>query len=329
MAEVAGVSRSAVSRAYTEGAYVSAEARERIYAAAKKLGYRPNLVARSLSTSRSGVIGIAITRLVNAFHSELLQELTLGLRKLGYSVMLFLTDPTTDSDPPIDDVLRHRVDALILCAVRFSSTFAEECRTSGVPVVLLNRVADGVQAASVVGQNVEGGRAVAEFLLAGGHQNFAFIRGFEDSSTSRDREFGFTSALHAAGMPAPMVAAGQFDAETAADSTRALLSCATPPDAIFCANDHMALACLDVARREFGLEPGRSISIVGFDNSRPTQLAGIDLTTFSQDATTMVQRVLDILPELLADPSAPFGTAVVPGQLIVRQTARRPKPGTT
>jgi DNA-binding LacI/PurR family transcriptional regulator len=203
VARIAGVSRSAVSRAYTPGASVSGVTRAKVAEAAAKLGYRPNLVARSLSTRRSNTIAIALTRLENGFHAEALQELSLRLAEIGFRVLLFITDHHSDDDPPVDTVLRHQVDAIILLSMRLSSHFALECAAAGVPVVLFNRTTDFAAVPAVTGDNAGGGAMVAEFLLEGGHQRIAIMTGFEDSSTSRDREMGFTERLLASGYGRP------------------------------------------------------------------------------------------------------------------------------
>jgi DNA-binding LacI/PurR family transcriptional regulator len=273
------------------------------------------------------VIAVAITRLENSFHAEILQSLSSLLGQLGYRVLLFVTDPQTDGDPPIDEVLRHKVDAIILCAVRFTSHFAAECQSAGVPVILLNRIAETATASIVMGDNVRGGRTIAAFLLAGGHRNLAFLAGFADSSTSREREKGFTDAVAVADLAPPIRAIGNFDADQAARASRDLLSRIPRPDAIFCANDHMAIAAMDIARREFSIDVGRQVSIVGFDDSRPARLAGIDLTTYSQAAQTMAARAVTALQTLLSDPEIDPVQIIVRGDLIVRASAREPARG--
>jgi DNA-binding LacI/PurR family transcriptional regulator len=175
-----------------------------------------------------------------------------------------------------------------------------------------------------VGDNRAGGRAVARFLLAGGHRRPAFLAGIEHSSTSRDREAGFTQALREAGLPPPLRAVGQFDPTVARAAAAELLRGDAPPDAIFCANDHMAVSALEVARG-MGLTPGRDLSIVGFDDSRPAAWRGVDLTSYSQHAAAMAAAGLVALAALLRGEEAEGAT--IPGELVVRDTARRPAAG--
>ncbi len=326
VAQLAGVSRSAVSRTFTEGGCASPAMARQVREAATAIGYRPNLVARSLSTRRSHVVAIAINRLDNSFHADLLQAVSLGLRAIGYRTMLFLLDRVEDDDPPIDDVLRHQVDAIVLCTVRLSSQFAEECRRTGVPVLLLNRLAESAGVAAVTGDNAEGGRRIAAFLAACGHVRPAFVGGIEDSSTSQEREAGFAAGLRAAGLPPALRGSGLFDPAAAAEAVRILLRRPDPPDAIFCANDHMAIAAIDVARQEFGAEIGRSLSIVGFDGSRPAGWSGIGLSSFEQSALETAAAGVAVLARMLGgEAAAPH--IVIGGELAVRTSARRPTHG--
>lgn len=324
VAAAAGVSRSAVSRTFTAGASASADTRARVQAAAEALRYRPNLVARSLTTQRSNVVAIGTARLDNGFNAELLQAIALRLDAAGLRPMLFPTAGDLDGDPPIDAVLRHRVDAVMLLATPLSSHFAEACAAAGVPLVQVNRTSRSATVSTVSGDNVGGARAVAEFLLAGGHARFAFMAGIEDSSTSRDRERGYGARLREARLPAPLRAVGHYDAAHAVQAMRDLLRGPARPDAVFCANDHMAAVALDVARREFGLTVGRDLSVVGFDDATVAGLSGIELTTFSQPFDLMAKDAVEALIGLMRDPSLPAIRRVVAGRLVVRRSARLP-----
>lgn len=195
VAKLAGVSQSAVSRVFTPGASVSPATRERVIEAATRLGYRPNLVARSLITRRSNVIGVVVPGNGNPFYQIALEALSVAFAKIGYRVLLFTTDPLAGSDPVLDDVLHYRVDALVLISTSLSSRFAEECVQIGLPVVMFNRKTDSNAASSVTGENRKGAERIAEFLVAGKHRRYAYVAGLEQSSTSRDREEGFMTCL--------------------------------------------------------------------------------------------------------------------------------------
>ena len=327
VARLAGLSQSAVSRAFTPGASISEDARLKIVQAADALGYRPNMIARSLITERSGTIGIVIGYMENQFYPAILDALATAFGLAGYRLLLFTHGQGSDSDPILDEVMRHRVDAIILASVRLTSKFAEECSKAYVPVVLINRRTEAEIASSVTGDNHVGGRTIAAFLVAGGHQRFAYMAGSEDSSTSREREDGFNQGLQQSGLRPPLRVTGQYDFETARAGARQLLARKAPPDAIFCANDHMAFATIETARSEFNLAIGRDISIVGFDDVPLAAWPSFMLTTYAQPIQPMVQRVVEItLKHIDEDGGAPIRD-VVAGALIVRRSARMPKEG--
>ena len=324
VARRAGTSQSAVSRVFTPGASVSPDLREKVMEAARSLGYRPNALARSLITRRSRIVAVAMANLGNQFYPLVLEALSARLQAEGYQILLFTADPDTPSDPVIEQVMRYQVDAVVLASTGLSSALARECRSLGVPVVMFNRTTDDPDLSCVTGDNERGGRSVAAFLAAGGHRRPAFIAGLEGSSTNRDRERGFALGLAEAGLAAPARALGHYTYEGAAEATRMLLR-KIRPDAIFCANDHMAIACIEVARHEFGLSVPNDLSVIGFDDVGPARWRSYDLTSFSQPLGPMVDATIGMLLEFMDDPTLPVRRVVVDGELVVRGSARCPE----
>jgi len=327
VARLAKVSQSAVSRAFTPGASIAEPTRRRILEAARTLGYRPNAIARSLITRRSRIIGVAASYLQNLFYPDVLEALSRALRARGYQVLLFTPEAGRHADPQLEEVLGWRVDALILASTTLSSALATQCRAAGIPVLLFNRTSRAARISSVTGENIRGGRLIAEFLVAGGHRRLAFLAGIENSSTSRDRERGFNAWLAANGQPTPLRETGHYRYDTAAEATRRLLSRPEPPDAIFCANDHMAVAALEVARHEFRLKVPRMVSIVGFDDTKPAAWPSLSLTSFAQPLQPMVDATVALVCGMIEDPAMPTRHEVVRGELVLRGSARRPAHG--
>jgi len=328
VARAAGVSQSAVSRSFTPGASVSEATRAAVLAAAGALGYQPNLLARSLITRRSRIIGMAVGYLHNQFYPAVLEALSQRLQALGYHLLLFTAPQAEHADPLLEDILRYQVDALVLASTTLSSRLAASCATRGVPVVLFNRTSrDTRGVASVTGDNRAGAARIAAFLVAGGHRRFAFVSGIGNSSTSRDRERGFADALRAHGFGPPLRASGGYDmaqAEAAADS---LLSRRDRPDAIFCASDHMAVAVMDAARFRHGLRVPEDVSIVGFDDAVPARWPAYALTTVEQPVERMVAATVDLLTARPDGAREGPRRVVVAGELIVRGSARHPAEG--
>ena len=327
VAEHAGVSQSAVSRAFTPGASISPKTRARVLASAKSLGYRPNAIARTLITNRSRIIAVVMAYLENLFYPDVLEELGRRLAAENYHVLLFTGFKDRDSDPVFDQIMQYRVDGIILASTSLSSELSEECTVAGIPVVLFNRTTERDETSSVTTLNREGGRLLGEFLLAGGHRTFGYIAGLENSSTNRDRFLGFTEALAAKGITRVEVRTGNFNRADAEKAARELLSLPERPEAIFVANDHMAVAVMDVARYEFGLSIPGDLSIVGFDNVGPARWPSYGITTVTQPIKEMVEATVDILMDQIASGEIEAIHRAIPGELIVRSSARLPKTG--
>ncbi len=327
IAELAGVSQSAVSRAFTPGASIADATRRKILETARRVGYHPNLIARSLSTRRSNIIGLAISSLENPFYAQVVKELSERLSASGRHILLVAAAPGEAADPAIETFLSYQIDALILTATSPSKDLVQQCRKSGVPVVLINRDSTIPGVSSVRGENRRAGEIVAAFLIAGGHKRFAFIGGTETSSVSRDREAAFTDYIAKHDKGPVITRYGNYTFEGAAAAARSLLGLARRPDAIFCASDYMAFAALDVAKREFGLVLGKDLSIVGIDDVAEAGHAAYDLTTFSQPPAALAREAIAIIDAQIARPRSAAERREVHGELVVRGTARVPSQG--
>lgn len=324
VAALAGVSQSAVSRVFTPGSSVSPKTAEKVRAAAEKLGYRPNVLARSLKSGRSRIIGLLVAYLENYFYPEVVEKLSRELQKEGYHVLVFLAPITTvNVDQVVHEIMDYQVDGIVLASVSMSSDLAERCLATGIPVVLFNRAQDDRRMSSVTTNNRAGGFALADFLVSLGHRRIAYIAGFEGASTQRDREIGFREGLAAAGQELFARADGNFVYEDAQVAARTLFATARRPDAVFVANDHMAFAVMDVLRFELGLRVPDDVSVVGFDDVPPAAWPAYNLTTFRQPVDLMVAETVAMLIAKIGEDREPR-QVVLDGGLIIRgSTGRR------
>ncbi|MEP5729878.1 MAG: LacI family DNA-binding transcriptional regulator [Sulfitobacter sp.] len=326
VAERAGVSQSAVSRVFTPGASVSPKTALKVREAAMELGYRPNVLARSLITGKSRIIGLIVAYLDNYFYPLALEKLSNSLQAEGYHVLVFMASNDSQStDQVIDELLDYQVDGIITASVGISSDLTARCEAAGVPVVLFNRSQDAAEHSAVTSNNFAGGRSVATFFAAGGHQRIAYIGGWEGASTQRDREAGFRDGLHAAGMPLAARGLGQFTVEGANDAAREMFGQPDYPDAVFVATDHMAFAVMDVLRAELGLRIPEDVSIVGYDDVPPAAWAAYDLTTVRQRANVMVQETVALMIDKISNPASEPRHIKVESPLIIRSSAKIPK----
>ena len=326
VARLAGVSQSAVSRCFTVGASVSEVMRDKVQEAARKLGYQPNAHARSLITGRSRIIGLVLSALENLYYPAVLERLAKRLQQDGYHLLIFISD-NANSDDLVEEILQYNVDGIVLGATTLSSALAQRCADASIPVVLFNRImASGSAGAvsSVRSDNMSGGRDIARFLVAGGHQRIAYIAGREDSSTNLERERGFREGLAELGQRIYARAIGNYDVAQARQAARDLFAHKVDrPDAVFVAGDQMAIAVLDTLRHELGLSVPQDVSVVGFDNVPQAAWASYELTTFEQPVEPMVEATVALLQGYLREShTPPSRNVVVPGQLIIRQSAR-------
>ena len=324
VARLAQVSQSAVSRAFTPGASVSEATRAKVEDAARKLGYRPNAIARSLITRRSRMIGVVMSYLDNQFYPVVLEKISQRLQHDGYHVLLFIAD-TREVDSVLAEILQYQVDGLVLASTSLSSALALRCADAGIPVVLFNRtIRDSQNCSSVTSDNYEGGRLVARHLVETGHQRIAYIAGMEDSSTNLDRERGFRDGLTEQGRRCFARAVGNYDFEQAKLAARQLFAGAAPmrPDAVFVANDHMAIAVMDTLRMELGLRIPVDVSVVGFDNVRQAAWGSYQLTSVDQDADAMIEATARLLLDQV-DGEVQSKAVVLPARLVVRGSSAR------
>lgn len=326
VAQRAGVSRSAVSRVFTPGASASKATAAKVRHAALELGYRPNVLARSLITGKSRIIGLVVAYLENQFYPEAIEKLSKSLQAKGYHLLVFMASNDVEATQTvIDELLDYQVDGIIAASVGMSNDLTRRCEEAGIPIVLFNRDQNDARLSSVTSDNVAGGRKLADFLAAGGHKRIGHIAGWEGASTQIDREAGFRSGLAAHGMEIAAREVGNFNLETARAAARQMFDTATPPDAVFVTNDHMAFAVMDVLRFELGLSVPKDVSVVGYDDVSLAAWASYDLTTVRQPANRMVAEAVDILITRLGGSTVPPQRITIDGPLIVRGSARLPK----
>lgn len=326
VARLAGVSQAAVSRVYTPGASVSDEMRERVVAAAKQLGYRPNVIARSLNQRSTHMIGLVMVRFTNPFYARLLQEFTAKLQALGYWTLLLNIASSDELEQALPAALQYQVDGIIITSATLSSRMADECAQYGTPVVLFNRYSLDSDVNAVCCDSVRGGRLVADALVEAGHQRFAYIGGEAGSSTNQDRERGYATRLQERGQALAVMEQGDYSYESGYAAAKRLLDRPDRPDAVFCANDMMAMAALDVARVDFSIRVPEELSVVGFDDIQMASWPKYDLTTVRQPVERMVDATIDLLLSAIENPDGERILRMIPPTLALRTSTRGAKP---
>jgi DNA-binding LacI/PurR family transcriptional regulator len=319
VAQLAGVSQSTVSRAFDPAASVAAATRDKVFAAARALGYQPNVIARSLSTQRTNIVGVIMANLTSSlFYPRVLDVLAERLQQHGKQSLLFKVGPDRPADDVLPLVLGYQVDALVIASTTPSYETIDECTERGTPVILFNRVAPETSASSVCSDNEAGGQLVADLLLDNGHERIAFIAGIANTATNTARDRGFTGRLRERGYTDLIREQGAYTYASGFEATRRLLALGSPPDAVFCAADIMALGAIDAALAE-GLKIPDDLSIAGFDDIPVAGWPSYDLTTIRQPTVQMVDKVVS----LVTAPDSPIGQVhLLPGELVLRGSVR-------
>lgn len=328
VARAAGVSQSAVSRAFSARAPIAEATRQRVLAVARELGYQPNAIARSMSSARhaaiqrSGIIGLIVTRLHDPFFAQIIDMFSRSFQFQGWHLLLFSVEAEAEVDRALTELMRFKIDGAVVMSALLSDHMAGVCREAGIPVVLYNRRTARSDASSVCIDNAEGGAQVASLLLRTGHARIAFLGGSHHDATSDDREAGFVAALGRAGAGLVARDEGDFTFESGVEAARRLLHGGARPDAIFCASDVMALGVMHAAQEFLGLSVPQDLSIVGFDDIAAAAWPRHRLTTVRQPYRAMVREAVEILVRQLDAPDGPGRSAVFAGQLILRDSVR-------
>ena len=324
VASKAGVSYTTVSHVLNKTRPVSSDARERVLAAVEELAYVPSALARSLRSNATGSIGLIIPNNTNPYFSEVARGIEDSCYAAGYSVILC----NSDDDPAkqrdyLNVLLTKRCDGLIVATL--AQTDGELLRKMKVPTVLLDRAPKDMAIDLVAVDNAAGGALAAQHLLDLGRKRIACIAGPESLDISAERVAGLRQTLNTAGVTLQPAALAYADFTSAGGYSAAcqLLAAATPPDAIFCCNDLMAIGALRAAA-EHGIAVPEALSIVGFDDIDLAQFVHPPLTSVAQNTRKLGQLTAQCLLDRIADPGRPVQRQTITPQLHIRGSSVRP-----
>ncbi|MFD2263133.1 LacI family DNA-binding transcriptional regulator [Lacibacterium aquatile] len=323
VARLAGVSQATVSRVFTAGASVSTKAREKVERAASELGYTPNALARGLTQRRTGLIGIVTGDLTSLYDTQLLSILCGALRAEQWQPLLMRTARTDETGGAMLEAMAYQVDAIIVAAGSVSPTIVSETQTYHTPVIMMGK-GETAGVDTICCDNAYGVRLVARHLLAGGHRRIAYIGGNPAAFSEQERRHCFTEALEAQGASLFASASGDYSYESGQAAALSLLTAPTPPDAIFCGNDTIALGAMDAARHILGLKVPRDLSIIGFDDITMAGWPGYRLTTIQQPMDKTVSAAVNLLQRRFAGEELPPQAIRIPTSLVIRASSRAP-----
>ena len=331
VARVARVSVATVSRTLSTPDSVRPGTREKVEAAIRRTGYRPNALASRLRRQKSDSIVVVVPSIHNPFFSNVIRGIENLAHLSGYKVLLGESQGNQERlDSYAGMLARKEADGLILLGALLPSIMknASVAERSAVPVVSACEYFDHIKLPNVRIDNVAAAAMATEHLIRLGHSRIAKITGPMHNPLSKDRLTGFRQCMAQAKLKVDeeLVVNGDFSAPSGYAAMKTLLGKPLRPTAVFCANDEMAIGAIR-AIKETRLKIPRDISIIGFDDIRFSGYCDPPLTTIHQPQAAIGEMAMQLMIEMLQDESDRSGesarTIVLPHSLIVRTSTGR------
>ena len=329
VARAANVSVASVSRALNGHSNVTDETRKLVIETARSLRYIPHSGARSLSTSRTDTIGVVLPDLYGEFFSELIRGIDVAARRRGLHLLVSSSHGDAAEAAVALRSMSGRVDGLIVMSPHVDASFLAENLPEVLPIVLLNTQVTGHAYSSLTVDNYGGAAAMVQHLVEMGHRRVMMIAGPENNFEAEERLRGYRETL-ARLVPTfdpqdVTVLRGDFTEESGYRAGHQLQALKRLPDAVFAANDMMAIGCL-FALNEAGLQVPRDIALVGFDDIPTARFITPPLTTVRVRMTDMGSRALECLAFLIENPEGTRNSVqVLQTELVVRRSCGYPK----
>jgi LacI family transcriptional regulator len=321
-----GISPMTVSKAFRDHSDISEETRERVLKRARRLGYQPNWVARSLVTRRTYIVGLVIPDLMHSFFAEVVKGVARRLESRGYHI--FISDSEENAETEVGQIavlLARNVDGLIIAsAQRNGRWLSRTLRTHKIPCVLIDRKLSGLETHYVGVDDVELGAIATGHLIEQGCRRIAHIRG-PAISTGRGRLRGYRRALAEHGLKVlpGYVVGGEHQDTSGYEATRQLLRLNPLPDGVVCYNDPVAAGAIK-SIVEAGLTVPNDIAIIGAGNVQYSNLLRVPLSTVDQSCSTIGEKAGELVAQCIEAKTPPRPTRLlIPLRLVVRESSRR------
>jgi DNA-binding LacI/PurR family transcriptional regulator len=315
-----------VSRVFNARPNVDEKTRAKVLKAARKLGYRPNLIARSLALSRTRTIGVVIPEISHSFFPEAIRGIEEVTTKAGYHLLLMHSAETADRERDALHTLEsNRVDGILLSVAQNAEDEKPYARVMGlgIPLVFFDRCVRGIGATCVSIDDEESARVITHHLIGHGYKRIAHLAGPRHLGISRDRAAGYRRAHTDAGLacdPALTVVAGfHEDAGYAAMRSLLQLPAGRRPRAVVAINDPAAYGAMR-AITESGLRVPEDIAVVGFSDDLRASLIPVPLTTIRQPAYDLGCAAAGRLIAAINGERGPGKDHIVRAELVVRSS---------
>ncbi|MBZ0261918.1 MAG: LacI family DNA-binding transcriptional regulator [Hyphomicrobiales bacterium] len=324
VAERAGVSRAAVSRTFTEGASVSEKMRKKVEKAARDLGYSPSLIARSLTTKRTKLIGLVANNFQNPVFLDVFDLYTRALQKRELRPLLVNLTSETDPEQSVRMLRQYSVDGVIIATSTLPTNFSRTFRQAHMPVVHAFGRFDPVANVHVVGiNNILCGRLAAQTLVDRGYRRIAIIGGPEYATSTQDRIAGFSQRMRELNLNIADVSYAENYTYAAGRNAMDELLGRASVEVVFCGDDLICMGAMDAARSKGRLIPG-DIGFLGFNDM---DMAGWDayrLTTIRQPVRDIILSSVELIVELANDGDRLPEVRLFPCSIVERSTLKPP-----
>jgi LacI family transcriptional regulator, galactose operon repressor len=316
VAAEAGVSVATVSKVINGRWGVAEDTEAKVRKVIESLGYQSSLVAQSLRSRTTNVIGVLVVD-IEPFSAELLKGIASAIHGTRYELVVFSGCARADDRVGWEQRYLSRMSGI--CDGTILVTPSSVDVTYGQPIVAVDHNVGSSDLPTIDSDNFSGAVAATDYLLGLGHRRIGFLSGRPDLESARLRESGYRSALKKAGIPVDpsLIQVGEYEPETAKQATHALLGAAEGPTAIFAANDVMALATIDAARAAGRSIPG-DLSVIGFDNVPESALCDPPLTTIEQPIRQMGLEAVELLIGLIEERDDVVTHRMLPTRLVKR-----------
>lgn len=322
VARLANVSVASASRVLN-GIRTSPATHARVTEAAAAVDYAPNAAARSLRSRRTGQIAFVMPDVANPVYTTMVGSIQEVARSRGWRLMLHSTGADAEDELAMLRDLRHRfVDGMILASLHLTDAHADELRRAAAPVIVIGRPPEGTPVDTVRAYSRKGAAEAVRHLHAGGRRRIAFVNGPGHTAPGASRRQGYLDGLRLCGLPtddALMEVAEDFMIEPGRSAAERLLARARP-DAIFCANDLLAVGALS-ALREVGHDVPGDVALVGMDDTPLVEVTWPPLTSIDLGSAERARMAAELLLKRIARPSRTTRVLGVEPRLVVRASS--------
>jgi len=324
VARIAGVGTGTVSRVINNSAGVKPATRKKVLSAIAQLNYRPNPIARSMISKRTGAIGVIVPFFTRPFNTELLRAVQAALSRSGKELVLYDVETAAQRNHYLSELpMLHRVDGLLLLSLPLEDSFAMDIKEAEIPVVLIDTYSPFFT--SLIVDNIEGAYQAVKYLIDLGHRRIGFINGVIEGNIkfnqANDRLIGLHRAFGESGLlfDPQLMLTSEWNRSGGKQAALQLLSQEKRPTAIFAASDMQAIGALEAAKDLCINVPGE-LSVIGFDGLEVSEL--LELSTVQQPMRQMGELGVSKLLELMKNPQQLPELIRLNTTLIVRLTTR-------